>query len=147
MKTLLLSIILLTGIACYGQGQIHYVHYIEKEGWLYTVYWCINYLVECDRTTIDEFGREHYSTSLEYCVESREDCGHEKTFVNRDTAFMFHKKALNEAPDTTNNPYWMLYCNGCLTRIRVDSIWGIVSDTIIYDPPIHKVDSITFKDK
>jgi hypothetical protein len=136
-KLLLILIIVFAGINCQAQVKVHYTTHIEKEGWLYTVSWCIINLIECDRTSIDEFGRVHYRTTLEYCVEAKQDCGHEKTFINKDTAFMFYKRALKEVPDTSKLG-WMFDSDGGLIGVKIDSLWSVVNDSIIWTPPLLK---------
>jgi hypothetical protein len=135
MKKLLLIITLvIAGINCQAQN-IYYASHITQDGWRYNVSWCIINLVECDRTSVDEFGRVHYSTTLEYCVEVKQDCRHHKEFVNRDTAFMFYKKALKEVPDTSGIG-WMFNADGGLLNVKIDSIWGTVKDSIIFHPAL-----------
>lgn len=85
----------------------------------YIIYWCLITVISVPHHVEDEFGRYRYTYET---AESRRDCGYEKVFSDRDSAFMFYNRALKAN----------------INSVRIDSVIrftpsGEFNDTVYYD--------------
>jgi hypothetical protein len=96
--------------------------------WMYVVTWCIVVMVmEPKVYYFDEFGRSSSSygyETLENRIRYENDCNHERLFGNRDEAFAFYSRGIND------NPANSVTQAGRLVNIKIDSIQVTLNDSI-----------------